>query len=420
MRRIWTILFWLIVAGPFYGFADAQDRKALILANAGYTHITPLTNTIRDARLVEGALRRAGFDITVQSDLDRAGMDAAIDAFTDALDASPGTIALVYFSGHGLQSDFDDTSQDRRGRTFNYVLGIDFDDSAGADAFGESALKVDGPGSIAERLKSSAASQNIIVVDACRNEYTPRSAVLQRGFSVEAAEPAGDTFFIFATSPGDVALDQAIGASEQNGPFALAFSRVIQFRGHTLAEMVPAITEEVRRLTGGRQTPWTYGAHAVDFKFLPGVKEGLDSLIADAEQAIWDAARTSGSKLRVSAFIDTYPSSQYLPAARALLDRLNAGLPVDAAVAQDSASMRQFGLTVAQDFAGDAWTVRDIASGSLFEGKFMVGDELFKIDGENVRDVDNPDTRIRDTLHDEGRISVIVLRRGRPYTVNIR
>lgn len=404
----------------FAGLADAQERKALLIGNAGYTKIAALSNPVRDVELIERALKAADFEVRVVRDADRASMRAAVDAFIADLQANPGSVALIYFSGHGLQSDYDADAPDKRGRIHNYVLGVDFDDTTGVYGFAQSAMPVDGPDGFATRLEASRTSQNILVIDACRNVYQPRN-IQKRGFAPVEVMHGSDTFYIFATKPEDVAMDRAVTGDGTNSPFAMAFAEMLGKRGHTPSSIMPALVNRVRALTGNAQTPYSEGIDRGDFQFRPGLKESLENVSAEAEAMIWQDVKLSRSKIRVNDFLLAFPDGPHANEARALLARLNAGLETDVAPVVDlSRSAQSVGLTVGQEFAGGRWSVQEVDSSSVFAGRLVAGDELYKINGRSIGSIENPDEEILKSLSDRGSVALTVLRNGRPYKVTIR
>lgn len=54
-----------------------------------------------DAKLMAQSLQKLGFDIKQFTDLDKAGMVTAVQAFADQL--PKGATSVVFYSGHGMQ-----------------------------------------------------------------------------------------------------------------------------------------------------------------------------------------------------------------------------------------------------------------------------------------------------------------------------
>src|ERR1700753_2313914 len=111
MRLVFVLLASLIVASSFQA-ANAEERAtakprarmALVIGNANYQDAdTPLKSPVRDARALGSALRRAGFDVDVAENLTKEELRHALDRFYDKI--KPGTVALIFFSGYGIQSN---------------------------------------------------------------------------------------------------------------------------------------------------------------------------------------------------------------------------------------------------------------------------------------------------------------------------
>lgn len=82
----------------------AETRVALIVGNSTYRHVAPLDNPSNDARLMADTLRDLGFAIVgggAQLDLDKAGLDSAVQTFSNQIQGAD--VALFYYAGHGLQ-----------------------------------------------------------------------------------------------------------------------------------------------------------------------------------------------------------------------------------------------------------------------------------------------------------------------------
>jgi uncharacterized caspase-like protein len=76
-------------------------RVALVIGNSAYKNTPVLSNPRNDAIAFGDALRRLGFEVDIQVDLDKVGMDNAVRRFGDRLqDAS---VALFYYAGHGIE-----------------------------------------------------------------------------------------------------------------------------------------------------------------------------------------------------------------------------------------------------------------------------------------------------------------------------
>lgn len=239
----------LLLAGA--SEADAARRVALVIGNDLYDHAPALGNARADAEALADRLEGLGFELFLGGDLDRGGMETLLRRFARA--AQGAELALAFYAGHGLQVEEE-----------NWLLPV--------DARLESLLDLEYEAvPLALLLRAlQGAGTRLLLLDACRDNPLAEemalpagSGGLRRGLArVERAEHG--TLIAFATSPGAVAADgPAEGAGEGTGghsPFAAALLRHLDEPGLELRELLTRVRREVRRATGGRQTPWEHSS----------------------------------------------------------------------------------------------------------------------------------------------------------------
>ncbi len=212
--------------------AHAQ-RVALVIGESAYRTVSPLANPAADANLVAGALARSGFDVRLGLDLDKAGLEAALDDF--AHDAQQADVAAVYFAGHGFESG---------GR--NWLVPVDAAIRGSGDLAG-AAVPFE---AVARSL--AGAKVKVVALDACRNNpFASRAAeggAINRGL----AEVELDGYVvIYAAAVGAVALD-----GQTNSPFAQSFARWVSEPNVDLRLLAGRIRDDVMATTGGQQRPF--------------------------------------------------------------------------------------------------------------------------------------------------------------------
>ncbi|MDR1949340.1 MAG: caspase family protein [Spirochaetaceae bacterium] len=83
---------------------NAQNaRFALVVGNAGYRYINPLTNTAKDARDLAAALTGLGYQVDLRLDVTAQDFVRAVIAYTEKLAANPQSEGFFWFTGHGSQ-----------------------------------------------------------------------------------------------------------------------------------------------------------------------------------------------------------------------------------------------------------------------------------------------------------------------------
>ena len=82
-------------------YASSEQRLALLIGNSAYKS-SPLLNPVNDVRLMEGALKDAGFTVVKAENASIREMRRLVRDFGDKLKASGG-VGLFYFAGHGVQ-----------------------------------------------------------------------------------------------------------------------------------------------------------------------------------------------------------------------------------------------------------------------------------------------------------------------------
>lgn len=261
-RRATAALCAALFALLFICGAAAEEAKplkgvALIIGQSQYAHITPLTNPDNDARGVDGLLTSLGFDTRTVTDRDTVKLKRDLERFVE--DAEGADVALLYYSGHGIESGGE-----------NYLVPTDADLAALDDA----SEKLVPLSAITERLKRIV-PVTILLLDACRTNPFPVTATLKagrddrpapiatiglgapRGMSVVEDPATRENLGMvigLAAEPGRAALD---GEPGQNSPYAAALIRHLSaIKGEEFGTVMRMITEEVYLSTKTRQRPW--------------------------------------------------------------------------------------------------------------------------------------------------------------------
>lgn len=96
-----TLIFSIALPAPSLA---AGERFALVIGNAKYPDAdAPLKEPINDARDVADELKRDGFAVDIGENLTGDGMRRAFDKLYAKI--KPGSVALIFFSGYGIQSN---------------------------------------------------------------------------------------------------------------------------------------------------------------------------------------------------------------------------------------------------------------------------------------------------------------------------
>ena len=226
--------------------ASAQKRIALVIGNSNYTQSSPLPNPVNDANLMARTLEAAGFEVTKLLDADLRTMKKALIKFGRTL-RKKTEAGLFYYAGHGIQ-----------------VGGENFLIPVNASIADEDEIELEGIklNSFLRVMRSSAASVNIVVLDACRNNPFARSfRSASRGLAPVDA-PKG-TYIAYATAPGDVAAD----GDGDNSPYTKALAAAMSVRGIAIENVFKQARKSVLDETNNLQVPWETTSITGDFYF---------------------------------------------------------------------------------------------------------------------------------------------------------
>lgn len=259
------VLALLFQSGLLLGFAGlssaAEPLKgiALVIGQSDYEHLDKLPNPARDARQIEELLNRLGLDTDMVENRDARRLRRDFDGFLE--DADGADVALVYYSGHGIEAGGE-----------NFLLPIDADLDA-ASLAGENFVSLEEIlGELRRRAKIT-----VVLLDACRTNPFPPGTVLRKDGEAKPAEisasglgaPRGAVSLIapngstgeslgivigYAASPGEAALDGPAGGTS---PYAAALLKHLGANDFDFADVMTMVSEEVYLSTRNRQQPWT-------------------------------------------------------------------------------------------------------------------------------------------------------------------
>lgn len=212
----------------------AQKKIALLIGNSSYAK-KHLNNPINDIDLLAEKLSnpKLGFTVYKRPNLTKSQMLEALKAFYKQIDSN--TIALIYFSGHGVHSTIDGK---------NYLIPI----GGFGSLLNESQLSDVAVSDSYLLGSTSGAKFSILLLDACRsNDFAKVRG--DKGLGLPQSGLKNDYIISYATDVGKTAED-----GYSNSPYALALSHNL-LGDYPIEEMFRLVRKEVSTQTGGTQYP---------------------------------------------------------------------------------------------------------------------------------------------------------------------
>ena len=234
--------------------AALAGKVALVIGMAAYQHVTPLKNTLNDARAIAEKLKEIGFQVTIVTDKPRAELVAVMRDFS--FRAETADLALIYYAGHGVEVS-----------GFNYLIPID------AEVHKVTDIPRVGI-SLTDLLKvvQGARQMRVVILDSCRNNPFGNVAGLgERGLtnvSGNAPDPADTPQGLAPVNPqlgtlvayANVAGRTAIDGTGENSPYATALVNNLGTPDLEIGLMFRKVRDEVLLATDNLQEPFQYGS----------------------------------------------------------------------------------------------------------------------------------------------------------------
>jgi lipoprotein NlpI len=227
----------------------AGDRFALVIGNAKYPDAdAPLKEPLNDARDVADELKRDGFNVEIGENLNGDGMRRAFDRLYGKI--KPGSVALIFFSGFGVQSNRQ-----------SYMIPID------AQIWTEADVRRDGFSleTILGEINSRGAGVKIALIDASRrNPFERRFRSFSAGLAPVIA-PNG-TLVMYSAALSSVVSDNG----GDHSMFVQELLKEIRVPDLMAEETLNRTRVGVTRASRQEQVPWISSSLAEDFSFIPG------------------------------------------------------------------------------------------------------------------------------------------------------
>jgi Tfp pilus assembly protein PilF len=231
------------------GAADRGDRFALVIGNAKYPDAeAPLKEPINDARDVADELKRDGFNVDIGENLTGDGMRRAFDRLYGRI--KPGSVALIFFSGFGVQSSRQ-----------SYMIPVD------AQIWTEPDVRRDGFSleTVLGEINNRGAGVKIALIDASRrNPFERRFRSFSAGLAPVIA-PNG-TLVMYSVALSSVVSD----SGSDRSMFVQELLKEIRVPDLMAEETLNRTRVGVTRASRSEQVPWISSSLAEDFSFIPG------------------------------------------------------------------------------------------------------------------------------------------------------
>jgi hypothetical protein len=259
-----ALLLILIVSSAPVAQSSAADRFALVIGNAKYPDAeAPLKEPINDAKDIAVELKRDGFDVETGENLTGDAMRRALDRLYARI--KPGSIALIFFSGFGVQS-----------ARQSYLIPVD------AQIWTEPDVRRDGFSleTILGEIHSRGAGVKIALIDASRrNPFERRFRSFSAGLAPVIA-PNG-TLVMYSAALSSVVGD----AGGAHSLFVSELLKEIRVPDLMAEETLNRTRVGVTRASRSEQVPWISSSLAEDFSFIPGARPQASTQVAIAKPA---------------------------------------------------------------------------------------------------------------------------------------
>jgi hypothetical protein len=240
-----TLLFSVASVAPSFA---AGERYALVIGNAKYPDAeAPLKEPINDARDIAEELKRDGFNVDIGENLTGEQMRRAFDRLYGKI--KPGSVALIFFSGFGVQSSRQ-----------SYMIPVD------AQIWTEADVRRDGFSleTVLGEINSRGAGVKIALIDASRrNPFERRFRSFSAGLAPVIA-PNG-TLVMYSAALSSVVSDNGSDRSL----FVKELLKEIRTPDLMAEETLNRTRVGVTRASRQEQVPWISSSLAEDFSFIP-------------------------------------------------------------------------------------------------------------------------------------------------------
>ncbi|MBR1276361.1 caspase family protein [Bradyrhizobium sp. AUGA SZCCT0283] len=240
-----TLFFSVASVAPSFA---AGERYALVIGNAKYPDAeAPLKEPINDARDIAEELKRDGFNVDIGENLTGEQMRRAFERLYGKI--KPGSVALIFFSGFGVQSSRQ-----------SYMIPVD------AQIWTEPDVRRDGFSleTVLGEINSRGAGVKIALIDASRrNPFERRFRSFSAGLAPVIA-PNG-TLVMYSAALSSVVSDNGSDRSL----FVKELLKEIRTPDLMAEETLNRTRVGVTRASRQEQVPWISSSLAEDFSFIP-------------------------------------------------------------------------------------------------------------------------------------------------------
>ncbi|MHB8270925.1 caspase family protein [Bradyrhizobium sp.] len=259
--RLALLLILIVSVAPVAQSWAADGRFALVIGNAKYPDAeAPLKEPINDAKDIAEELKRNGFDVETGENLNGDAMRRALERLYARI--KPGSVALIFFSGFGVQS-----------ARQSYLIPID------AQIWTEPDVRRDGVSleTILGEISGRGAGVKIALIDASRrNPFERRFRSFSAGLAPVIA-PNG-TLVMYSAALSSVVSDTG-GA---HSLFVSELLKEIRVPDLMAEETLNRTRVGVTRASRSEQVPWISSSLAEDFSFIPGARPQPPTQVAIA------------------------------------------------------------------------------------------------------------------------------------------
>src|SRR5437868_9469598 len=249
IRLALLVIFVLLVTPIIPSAAAGAHRFALVSGNAKYPDAeAPLKEPINDARDIADEFKRDGFNVEIGENLTGDTMRRAFDRLYGKI--KPGSVALVFYSGFGLQSSRQ-----------SFMNPFD------AQIWTEADIRRDGFSleTILGEINNRGAGVKIALIDASRrNPFERRFRSFSAGLAPVIA-PNG-TLVMYSAALSSVISDNG----GDHSLFVQELLKEIRVPDLMAEETLNRTRVGVTRASLREQQPWISSSLAEDFSFIPG------------------------------------------------------------------------------------------------------------------------------------------------------